>query len=157
PPRDTVRFLALSLDAAGQPIPIVNTDPAMLLLVDSLSTNRVSELIAPIMVKYPVGLFVNDLGPLVANDAYATRPVWDAFRADRYHSPTVVWGRDVNILLAGLARQIRGAAPGSDVGFLKDAVQRIVTAVDSSARRRPELSTRSEEHTSELSHVKISY
>ena len=138
-PRDTVRFLALSLDAAGQPIPIVNTDPAMLLLVDSLSTNRVSELIAPIMVKYPVGLFVNDLGPLVANDAYATRPVWDAFRADRYHSPTVVWGRDVNILLAGLARQIRGAAPGSDVGFLKDAVQRIVTAVDSSGLRHAEL------------------
>ena len=117
-PRDTVRFLALSLDAAGQPIPIVNTDPAMLLLVDSLSTNRVSELIAPIMVKYPVGLFVNDLGPLVANDAYATRPVWDAFRAA---------GREVC------------AAPGSDVGFLKDAVQRIVTAVDSSGLRHAEL------------------
>src|SRR5437867_2750335 len=27
---DTLRFLALSLDAAGRPIPIVNTDPAML-------------------------------------------------------------------------------------------------------------------------------
>src|SRR3989454_7023526 len=33
-PADTLRFLALSLDGAGRPIPIVNTDPAMLLLVD---------------------------------------------------------------------------------------------------------------------------
>src|SRR5205807_282585 len=31
PAGDTLRFLALSLDAAGRPIPIVNTDPAMAL------------------------------------------------------------------------------------------------------------------------------
>src|SRR5256712_3519683 len=32
-PADTLRFLALSLDENGRPIPIVNTDPAMLLLL----------------------------------------------------------------------------------------------------------------------------
>ncbi len=37
---DTLRFLALSLDAAGRPIPIVNTDPAMALLLDSLGRDR---------------------------------------------------------------------------------------------------------------------
>src|SRR5256885_16833844 len=81
-----------------------NTDPAMLLLVDSLGPDRTLELIGPIMLPYPWGLFVDGLGPVVANDAYATRDVWEAFRRDRYHSPTVVWGRDVNALLAGLAR-----------------------------------------------------
>src|SRR6266567_580081 len=86
-PADTLRFLALSLDAAGRPIPIVNTDPAMLLLVDSLGRDRTLELIGPIMQPYPWGLFVDGLGPLVANDAYATRDVWEAFRRDRYHSP----------------------------------------------------------------------
>src|SRR5207245_1294857 len=111
-PRDTLRFLALSLDSAGRPIPIVNTDPAMSLLVDSLGRDRTLELIGPILHPYPWGLFVDGLGPVVANDAYATREVWEAFRRDRYHSPSVVWGRDVNALLAGLARAMRNAKFG---------------------------------------------
>src|SRR5204862_5880141 len=118
---------------AGRPIPIVNTDPAMLLLVDSLGPDRTLELIGPIMLPHPWGLFVDALGPVVANDAYATRDGWEAFRRDRYHSPTVVWGRDVHALLAGLARQL----PAGDVGAqhaapLRDAVQRITDAVDRS-------------------------
>jgi hypothetical protein len=88
--RDTLRFLALSLDAAGRPIPIVNTDPAMALLLDSLGRDRALELVGPILMPYPVGLFVDDLGPVTANDAYAGRDVWEAFRRDAYHSPTVV-------------------------------------------------------------------
>ena len=36
-PADTLRFLALSLDAAGRPIPIVNTDPATALFLVDLS------------------------------------------------------------------------------------------------------------------------
>src|SRR5438128_1510421 len=67
---DTLRFLALSLDATGRPIPIVNTDPAMLLLVDSLSRDRTLELIGPILQPYPWGLFVDDLGTVVSNGAY---------------------------------------------------------------------------------------
>ncbi len=139
-PADTLRFLALSLDAAGRPIPIVNTDPAMLLLVDSLGRDRTLELIGPIMLPYPWGLFVDGLGPVVANDAYATRDVWEAFRRDRYHSPTVVWGRDVNALLAGLARQLAaddGGAPHA--APLRDAVHRITDAVDRSGLRHAEL------------------
>ena len=127
--RDSFRFLALSLDGAGRPIPIVNTDPAMLLLVDSLGPERVHELIAPIFTPYPVGLFVDDLGPVTANDTYAAATVWEQFRNDAYHSPTVVWGRDVNILLAGLARQ----------PALSNALDRIVTAVDRSGLRHAEL------------------
>ncbi len=123
PPADTLRFLALSLDAAGRPIPIVNTDPAMLLLVDSLGRDRTLELIGPIMQPYPWGLFVDGLGPLVANDAYATRDVWEAFRRDRYHSPFVVWGRDVNALLAGLARQ-RGNRVDTAIASIEAAVNR---------------------------------
>src|SRR5947199_6132481 len=139
-PADTLRFLVLSLDGAGRPIPIVNTDPAMLLLVDSLGPDRTLELIGPIMLPHPWGLFVDALGPVVANDAYATRDVWEAFRRDRYHSPTVVWGRDVNALLAGLARQL----PAGDVGAqhaapLGDALHRITDAVDRSGLRHAEL------------------
>src|SRR5439155_6925878 len=134
---DTLRFLALSLDGAGRPIPIVNTDPAMLLLLDSLSRNRTLELIGPITLPYPWGLFVDDLGPLVANDAYAAREVWEGFHRDPYHSPTVVWGRDVNVLLAGLA----GAMRNAKFGMRNDSavVDRILTAGDRSGLRHAEL------------------
>ena len=137
---DTLRFLALSLDGAGRPIPIVNTDPAMLLLLDSLSRNRTLELIGPITLPYPWGLFVDDLGPLVANDAYAAREVWEGFHRDPYHSPTVVWGRDVNALLAGLARQLRAGDVGAQhAAPLQDALHRISDAVDRSGLRHAEL------------------
>src|SRR5205085_9347954 len=81
-----------------------------------------------------------DLGPVTANDTYAGRDVWEAFRRDAYHSPTVVWGRDVNALLAGLARQL----PPGDVGAqhaapLQDALRRISDAVDRSGLRHAEL------------------
>jgi hypothetical protein len=74
---------------------------------------------------------VDGLGPLVANDAYAARDVWEAFRRDRYHSPFVVWGRDVNALLAGLALQRRN---GVDT-----AIATIEAAVDRSGLRHAEL------------------
>ena len=137
--RDTLRFLALSLDAGGRPIPIVNTDPAMALLLDPLGRERTLELVRPIVRPYPTGLFVDGLGPVTANDAYARPDVWETFRRDPYHSPTVVWGRDVNVLLAGLALQIAALPPGSDAAPLADALQRTVTAVDSSGLRHAEL------------------
>ncbi|PYO40765.1 MAG: hypothetical protein DMD33_16725 [Gemmatimonadetes bacterium] len=137
--KDTLRFLALSLDAAGRPIPIVNTDPAMALLLDPLGRDRTLELVRPIMRPYPIGLFVDGLGPVTSNDAYAGPDVWQTYRRDPYHSPTVVWGRDVNVLLAGLALQIAALPSGSDPAPLADALQRTVTAVDRSGLRHAEL------------------
>jgi hypothetical protein len=137
-PADTLRFLALSLDGEGGPIPIVNTDPAMLLLTP-VGGARARALIAPILLPYPWGLFVDELGPLVANDAYAPPAVWDAFRQDAYQSPVVVWGRDVNILLAGLATQILAAPPGEDVEPLRTALRGTIAAVDRSGLRHAEL------------------
>jgi len=137
--RDTLRFEALSLDGAGRPIPIVNTDPAMALLLDSVGRDRTLELVGPILQPYPVGLFVDDLGPVTANDAYAGRDVWAAFRRDAYHSPTVVWGRDVNVLLAGLARQAKSHSAQSSDSALQGAADRILTAVDQSGLRHAEL------------------
>ncbi|MGH7672021.1 MAG: hypothetical protein ACREMC_03915, partial [Gemmatimonadales bacterium] len=99
-PADTLRFLALSLDSAGRPIPVMSTDPAMLLLLEDLPAEREAELLRPFTLPYPVGLFVEGLGPLAANDAYAPPAVWEMFERDRYHSPRVVWGREVNVLLA---------------------------------------------------------
>ncbi|HEV2178968.1 MAG TPA: hypothetical protein VGR59_01540 [Gemmatimonadaceae bacterium] len=116
--RDSLVFLALSLDSAGAPIAIVNTDPATDLFLGDYTANIIAgrtqpadvlQEVAPFVRPYPVGLFVAGLGPVVSNDAYAPQSVWDAFRQDAYHSPRVVWGREVSLLLLGLAKQIATA------------------------------------------------
>src|SRR5947207_422367 len=109
-------FMAISLDSAGKPIPVGNTDPATALLlrdardVSPEAIGVVDRDVRAITRPYPVGLFIDRLGPVVANDAYATPAVWEAFRQDTYHSPRVVWGREVNLILLGLANQIGGAS-----------------------------------------------
>src|SRR5439155_10441724 len=89
-PGDTLRFLALALDEAGRPIPVVNTDPGTLVFLGEIDPARAFDAIEPLLLPYPVGLLVPGLGPLVANDAYAARAVWEDFRRDPYHSPRVV-------------------------------------------------------------------
>ncbi|HEV7705624.1 MAG TPA: hypothetical protein VGO46_15105 [Gemmatimonadaceae bacterium] len=119
---DSLVFLALSLDERGAPIPVVNTDPATDLFLTSqptrdangtANTNAVLGEVAPFLRSYPVGLFVSGLGPVVANDAYATPAVWQAFEKEAYHSPRVVWGREVNLYLLGLADHISSTVDGS--------------------------------------------
>jgi hypothetical protein len=146
--KSALTFLAISLDSAGRPIPVVNTDPATgLLLRDAtdVSPDAIADVrrdVAAIMRDYPVGLFVDRLGPLVANDAYAPPSVWEAFRRDTYHSPRVVWGREVNLVLLGLANQINGGRSSADPGYLDEmraALMRTNTAVEASGLKHNEL------------------
>jgi hypothetical protein len=109
-PSDTLRFPAVSLDSAGNPIPVMTTDPAMWLLLERQDPAREAELLKPFLLPYPVGLFIDGVGLAVANDAYAAPAVWQMFERDLYHSPRVVWGREINVLLAALAtRNLPGA------------------------------------------------
>jgi hypothetical protein len=133
-PRETLRFLALSLDEEGTPIPVVNTDPATGLFLGSLWAASDLEAFAR---SYPVALFVEGLGPLVANDAYAPAAVRERFRKDTYHGPRVVWGREVNLLLLGLANRV---ADGRDCsGRLRGTLQRTLEAVHASGLEHNEL------------------
>jgi len=154
--RDSVTFLALSLDASGVPIPVMNTDPATALFLIDLSGRTMTPVsvepfrnVDPFVRQYPAGLFVESLGPLVANDAYATPEVWSAFENDRYHSPRVVWGREVNLITLGLAHQLAAAvdeqgrprdpALAPYVTRLAAALRRTQRAVDASGLRHFEL------------------
>jgi hypothetical protein len=98
---------------------------------------------------YPVALFVEGLGPLAANDAYASPAVWERFRKDAYHGPRVVWGREVNLLFLGLANQIAGGLDGEGspaapeiVSLLREvdgALRRTLAAVQASGLEHNEL------------------
>ena len=153
--RQPLEFLAISLDATGKPIPVVNTDPATgLFLADRApstptSRERAARDVRAIVRAYPVGLLADRLGPLVANDAYASPAVWAAFQRDQYHSPRVVWGREVNLIMLGLSKHIaasvdaagraRDPALAPYVGELRDALQRARTAAEASGLKHNEL------------------
>jgi hypothetical protein len=131
PATDSLFFLALSLDAKGKPIAVVNTDPATGLFLDGLfpdssqaAPDQVERDLSTFVLPYPVGLLVDSLGPVAANDAYASPSIWRRFRADLYHSPRVVWGREVNLISLGLS-QARGKVPAAWLA-------RILAAVDAS-------------------------
>jgi len=143
--RDPLVFLALSLDASGQPIPVVNTDPSTDLFLDrytpglegGMKPEAVLQDVSPFMRAYPAGLLVYGLGPVVANDTYAPLRVWELFRKDTYHSPRVVWGREVNLLFLGLANQIAGAFDSA--GQLRDpGLAQYVRTLDGALRRSVE-------------------
>jgi hypothetical protein len=136
PAADTLRFLALALDSAGTPIPVVNTDPATGLFLDPADFGRMED-VRPFVRRYPEGLFVAGLGPLVANDAYAGPEVWQRYDQDRYHSPRVVWGREVNLLFLGLAGRI--AADSAGAAPFREALRRTRAAVETSGLRHNEL------------------
>jgi len=92
---------------------VMSTDPAMWLLLQRQDSAREAELLRPFLLPYPVGLFIDGVGLAVANDAYAPPAVWQMFEHDLYHSPRVVWGREVNMLLAALATRHRPGAVDS--------------------------------------------
>jgi hypothetical protein len=148
---DSLVFLALALDATGAPIPVANTDPATdLFLRDHVvragngagTLGDVLREIEPFVRAYPVGLFVNGLGPVVANDAFASPEVWREFEREAYHSPRVVWGREVNLFLLGTAEQISASLDSTGrltdpslepyVRSLRAALERVRAAVTAS-------------------------
>ena len=150
-----LEFLAVSLDSAGRPIPVVNTDPATgIFLADrsvatSGSRERILRDVRPIVRSFPAGLLIQGLGPVVANDTYASPQVWAAFQRDLYHSPRVVWGREVNLITLGLAKHIaasvdaagrpRDPALASYVSELRDALQQVRANAEASGLKHNEL------------------
>ena len=146
--RDSLEFLALSLDAEGHPIGVANSDVATrLFLADAPPAGAAPGAAARAAVlrdvrlfarHYPVGLLIDGVGPVVANDAYASPAVWRDFDRDRYHGPRVVWGRENNLFLLGAmarAQEVAGIGDPPVAAYrreIDDAVERVRSAVDAS-------------------------
>ena len=110
--RDSLRFLVLSLDADGKPYSDRQHRPGdRSLLEPAASAQDVRLDLAPIMRPYPVGLFVEGLGPLVANDA--TR---DAGHGKPREGLGITLressGTSANLLLLGLTDGLMGGGSG---------------------------------------------
>lgn len=140
--QDSLTFLALALDASGRAIGVANTDVATRLFLGDPRRGAMDRGIVlrdtRLFVRaYPVGLFVEGVGPVVANDAFAPPSVWGAFERDAYHGPRVAWGREVNLFLLGVAAQV-AATRGADTALaqeLRGTVRQVQSAVEASGFR----------------------
>ncbi len=146
PSGEGIEFLALALDAAGNQITVANSDPATRLFLDGLMGNgapvsgaargALQRDVSLFAREYPEGLLIPAVGAVVANDAYSTPPVWKAFVDDAYHGPRVVWGREVNLFLLGVASHlplVRNDAAATEL--LRTAAARVRNAVAASGFR----------------------
>lgn len=146
--RDSLTFLALALDANARPIAVANTDPATRLFLGehegaapSTTAGDVATTLRDVRLfvrPYPVGLAVDGIGPVVANDAYSTPAIWESFAKDPYHGPRVIWGREVNLFLLGAASHMPTAPAQRDpvqaqyARELRGAIDAVRSAVNAS-------------------------
>jgi len=138
--RDSLSFLALALDADGTPIGVANSDVATRLFLGDAGRGdmrldaaaRERRDVELFTRAYPVGLLISGVGPVVANDAYAPSTVWRDFERDSYHGPKVIWGREVNLFLLGVANRIGDGGSAHDVPALRAAFARVLGAVEAS-------------------------
>jgi hypothetical protein len=102
--RQPLVFHALSLDAAGKPVPIVNSDEGFDLLFGHPSAADLDTYVTAIMRPFPAGL-MTDVGLVVANAAFAAPEAQRRFTPAAYHG-AVVWSWQQALLAAGLERQL---------------------------------------------------
>ncbi|MBN4080799.1 hypothetical protein JYT44_00400 [Caldithrix abyssi] len=125
---ETIEFYAIALDENGKPIPVMHSDIATLfflneftedILLGKTSSDEAINLLNHFILPFPLGLFIDGVGSVVTNDMYASKTVWENFNKDLYHSPRTIWGREVNLLIIGITKQILAAY--DETGQLRDA------------------------------------
>jgi hypothetical protein len=99
-----VIFNALSLDATGQPIPVMHSDVGFALLYDRPTAAELKRTIDTVLRPFPAGL-LTPIGMVVANPAFATSEIQNRFGNTAYHG-TVVWSWQQAVLAAGLDHQL---------------------------------------------------
>ena len=130
-----LRFHALSLDAGGQQVPILNSDEGFRLLLTLPDEGELDRCVTAIMRPFPAGL-LTDAGLLVANPAPAGVELEREFTRYAYHG-TVVWSWQQALLAAGLDRQLMRADLGDAMrAKLTRARAALWTVIDASRALR---------------------
>jgi hypothetical protein len=99
-----LRFHALALSAAGEPIPVMHSDEGFLLLFADPEPQALDGIVTALMRPFPAGLMTS-VGIVVANPVFCTPALQNLFSRNAYHG-TVVWSWQQALFAAGLARQL---------------------------------------------------
>jgi hypothetical protein len=101
---DRFSFHAISLDASGRPLPVVNSDEGFELLFATPTAANLDRNVRSVMRPFPLGL-LTDAGMVVANPAFAAAGIKARFTNHAYHG-TVIWSWQQALFAAGLDRQL---------------------------------------------------
>lgn len=124
-----VRYHAIALDAAGKPVPILNSDEGFALLFGQPEPDALEIAASTIDRAFPAGLMTG-AGMLVANPVFAPPALQKRFSPNAYHG-TVVWSWQQALAAAGLARQlIRTDLPPATCHRLRTAEDNLWRAID---------------------------
>ncbi len=104
-PAEPVRFRAVSLDAGGRPVRVLNSDEGFGLLFLDAPAEDVARVADTLTRPFPAGLLTG-VGLTVANAAYAPDAVEPIFDRGRYHG-AVIWSWQQALLAAGIERQLK--------------------------------------------------
>jgi hypothetical protein len=100
-----ISFHAISLDAAGKPVPIVNSDEGFELLFAMPEPTTLDRDVESVIRPFPLGL-MTDVGMLIANPVFAEAPLQAKFTNHAYHG-TVIWSWQQALFASGLERQLK--------------------------------------------------
>jgi hypothetical protein len=101
---DRFSFHAISLDASGKPLPVLNSDEGFELLFATPTAANLDRDVRSVMRPFPLGL-LTDAGMVVANPAFADPGIKARFTNHAYHG-TVIWSWQQALFAAGLDRQL---------------------------------------------------
>lgn len=128
-------FPAVSLDAHGQPVPVLHSDDGFRLLFGRPAPGELSRAVGAMTRPFPAGL-MTDAGMLVANPVFAGAEAWRHLDASAYHG-TVVWSWQQALWAAGLDRQLaRRDLPAGVRADLAQARVRLWCAIENSRSLR---------------------
>jgi hypothetical protein len=99
-----VSFHAISLDASGGPVSIVNSDETLALLFAMPEAATLDRDVQSVIRPFPLGL-LTDAGMVVANPVFAGDTLQARFTNHAYHG-TVVWSWQQALFASGLERQL---------------------------------------------------
>jgi hypothetical protein len=99
-----VSFHAISLDASGRPVSIVNSDETLALLFTMPEPATLDRDVENVIRPFPLGL-MTDAGMVVANPVFTDDTLKARFTNHAYHG-TVVWSWQQALFASGLERQL---------------------------------------------------
>jgi hypothetical protein len=124
-----LRYHAIALDAAGKPVPILNSDEGFALLFGHPAPDALEIAARTINSPFPAGLMTG-AGMLVANPVFAPPALQKRFSPNAYHG-TVIWSWQQALAAAGLARQLeRTDLPADICRRLRTAENNLWHAID---------------------------
>jgi len=127
--RTPIVYNAIALDAAGKPVPILNSDEGFALLFAHPDAQALQTAADTIARPFPAGL-MTDAGMLVANPVFADGAWQKRLGRNAYHG-TVVWSWQQALAAAGLARQLqRTDLPAATCRRLQAAQHALWRAID---------------------------